>query len=223
MAMATAYNFNLKENNHPENSIIYINQAYLTIKNNKRMFYGDDFLLGQIIEAINPHKNISNYVCKEWEIKMYRLRYDTATGQFLSLYETISYFIVRGDDEEHFLIYGYCEENSKILYSYHKRRVLNSFAGTLFNRHRLLFETGQLQTDFSNLYYLLPSITDRSESINQHMNPVNLTPIDIPKKTFEVEDNLAFDPSKLDISCDKKKKNDGKCCHKNVKKDCPYF
>ena len=38
------------------------------------------------------------------------------------------------------------------------------------------------------------------------MNSVNLTPIDIPKKTFEVEDNLAFDSSKLDISCDKKKK-----------------
>ena len=90
MAMATAYNFNLKENNHPENSIIYINQAYLTIKNNKRMFYGDDFLLGQIIEAINPPKNISNYVCKECEVKMYRLCYDTVTGQFLSLYETIS-------------------------------------------------------------------------------------------------------------------------------------
>ena len=47
---------------------------------------------------------------------------------------------------------------------------------------------------------------DRSESINQHMNFVNLTPIDIPKKTFEVEDNLAFDSSKLYISCDKKKK-----------------
>ena len=48
------------------------------------------------------------------------------------------------------------------------------------------------------------------------MNSVNLTPIDVPKKTFEVEDNLAFDSSKLDISCDKKKKNDDKCCHKNV-------
>ena len=54
------------------------------------MFSGDDFLLGQIIEAINPPKNISNYVCKECEVKMYRLCYDTVTGQFLSLYETIS-------------------------------------------------------------------------------------------------------------------------------------
>ena len=110
--------------------------------------------------------------------------------------------MVRGDDDEHFLSYGYFEKN--ILYSYHKRRIPNSFVGTLFNRHRLLFETGQLQTDFSNLYYFLPSITDRSESINQHMSSVNLTPIDITEKTFEVEDGVAFDPSMLDISCDKK-------------------
>ena len=34
------------------------------------------------------------------------------------------------------------------------------------------------------------------------MNSVNLTPIDIPKKTLEVEDN---DPSMLDISYDEKK------------------
>ena len=112
--------------------------------------------------------------------------------------------IVSGDDDEHFLSYGCCEENYKVLYSYHKRRIPNSFAGTLFNRNRLLFETGQLQTHFSNLYYFLPSITDRSESINQHMNSVNLTPIDITEKTFEVEDDVAFDPSMLDISCDKK-------------------
>ena len=45
--------FKLKRKNHPEIWIIYINQAYLTVKNNKRMFYGDHFILGQIIEAIN--------------------------------------------------------------------------------------------------------------------------------------------------------------------------
>ena len=39
-------------------------------------------------------------------------------------------------------------ENSKILYSYYKRRIPNSFSGTPFNRHCLLFKTGQLQTVF---------------------------------------------------------------------------
>ena len=183
---------------------MYINQANLTVKNNKRIFYGDRFLFGQIIKAIiNPPENISNYVCKDREVKIYRPCCDIATGQFLSLYETIGYLMVRGDDDEHFLSYGYFEKN--ILYSYHKRRIPNSFVGTLFNRHRLLFETGQLQTDFSNLYYFLPSIIDRSESINQDMNYVNLISIDIPEKSFEVENGVAFDPSKLEISGDEKK------------------
>ena len=96
-------------------------------------------------------------------------------------------------------------ENSKILYSYYKRRIPNSFSGTPFNRHCLLFKTGQLQTEFSSLYYFLPSITDRSESINQHTSSGNLIPIDILEKTFEVKGNMAFDPSKLDINCDEKK------------------
>ena len=190
--------------NYREVSIMYINQANLTVKNNKRIFYGDRFLLGPIIKAIiNPPENISNYVCKDREVKIYRPCCDIATGQFLSLYETIGYLMVRGDDDEHVLSYGYFEKN--ILYSYHKRRIPNSFVGTLYNRHRLLFETGQLQTDFSNLYYFLPSIIDRSESINQRTNSVNLMPTDIPEKSFEVEDGVAFDPSKLEISGDEKK------------------
>lgn len=51
----------------------------------------------------------------------------------------------------------------------------------------------------------MPSITDRSELINQHMNSVNLIPIDISEKTFEIEDSVAFDPSKLEISWNEKK------------------
>ena len=51
----------------------------------------------------------------------------------------------------------------------------------------------------------MPSITDRSELINQHMNSVNLIPIDISEKTFEIEDGVAFDPSKLEIWWNEKK------------------
>ena len=36
------------------------------------------------------------------------------------------------------------------------------------------------------------------------MNSVNLTPIDTAEKTFEVEDNIAYDPSELHISFDEK-------------------
>ena len=46
--------FNMKKRNYPENSIIYINQAFLTVKNNKKNVLWRLFFLGQIIEAINP-------------------------------------------------------------------------------------------------------------------------------------------------------------------------
>ena len=37
----------------------------------------------------------------------------------------------------------------------------------------MLFETGQLKTEFSNVSFFLPSVTDQSESINQHLGSVN--------------------------------------------------
>ena len=37
------------------------------------------------------------------------------------------------------------------------------------------------------------------------MNSADLSPIDIPKKVFETEDNVTFDPSKLDMYCPEKK------------------
>ena len=64
------FDFHTDKENIPENSIIYVNQGYLTIKDNKRLLYADYFLLGQVIEAINPPEDIRNYVCKEHEVKL---------------------------------------------------------------------------------------------------------------------------------------------------------
>ena len=66
----------------PENSITCINQGYLTVQGNKRMFYDNYYILGQIIDAINPPENIENYVCKDCEF--YRPCYDPQTGQLWS-------------------------------------------------------------------------------------------------------------------------------------------
>lgn len=43
----------------------------------------------------------------------------------------------------------------------------------------------------------MPCTTDRIESINRHLGPVHLLPIDISEETFEI-DGVPFDPSKLD-------------------------
>ena len=54
--------FHMDKENYPKNNIIYINQGYLTIKDNRRLFYADYFLLGQVIESINPPADIRNSV-----------------------------------------------------------------------------------------------------------------------------------------------------------------
>ena len=137
---------------------------------------------------------------------MYRPNYDTVTRTFQGLYETLGYIMVRGDPQEHFLDYEYNKQNSKILHSHYKKRIPNSFSGTFFNRHRIQYESGALQTTYSNVYYFLLSTTDRGEEINRHMGSVQLSPIDISEKTFEIEDNVQSDPSKLDYECPEKEK-----------------
>ena len=112
--------FGIEKENFPKNSIMYINQGYLTIKNHKKLYYVDYYIIGQINECINPPEDLENYVCQVREVKIYRHRYDPVTRSFLGLYETLG-FVVRGDPEEHLLDYGYCKQNSKILYSYHKK------------------------------------------------------------------------------------------------------
>ena len=122
-----------------------------------------------------------------YRAKMYQPRYDTVTGQFIGLHETLEYLTVRGNAGECFLDYGFSKQDSKILHSFHRKHMLNSFSGTLFNRHRTQYESGALNTKFSGLHLFLSSITDIVEEINQRRGSVNLPPVDISEETFEVE------------------------------------
>ena len=87
--------FHVIKENCLENSILYINQGYLKIKEKKKFYYADHYILGHINECINPPEDLHNYVCKEREIKMYRPRHDPVTGQFLGLYESLGFIVVR--------------------------------------------------------------------------------------------------------------------------------
>ena len=66
----------------------------------------------------------------------------------------------------------------------------NSFSGTFFNRHRIQYESGALQTDFSEIFYFHPSITDRVGEINRHLGSVNLYLINIPYNSFEINEKV---------------------------------
>ena len=97
----------------------------MTIQKSKKIFYGDHFLIGQIIEASNPPENINSYVCKENEVKFFRPKYHVLNGEFLGLYETIGSTVVRGDKDEIFFNDRYDKEKSKIFYSHFRRMIPN--------------------------------------------------------------------------------------------------
>ena len=76
-------------------------------------------------------------------------------------------------------------------------KVPNSFSSTIFNRHRIQYESGAFaETVFSNIFFFLPSTVDRIEEINKYLGSVNLNAIDVDISEFSEH----FDTSKLDFN-----------------------
>ena len=179
----------------PEMSIFYVNQASQSYKNDKKIYYCDYYITGQVIPALNAPADLTDYEVKPDEAKIIRPKYDVDSGKFLGLDETLGYFILRRDKDECFLDYGHSKENSNILYSTHKRKIPNSFSGMIFNNHKVQYHGGVFLNKYhSNIYFFLPSTTYRSEKHNQYMKSVRLWPIDIEPNDFGEN----FDPSRLD-------------------------
>ena len=97
----------MKKDKMPENTVLYINQGYQSYKDNKKVYYADYLIVGQINQCLNPPENIETYGFKDNKAKMYRPCYDTVTGQFQGLYETLVYLMVRSDSDKCFLDYGF--------------------------------------------------------------------------------------------------------------------
>ena len=181
----------------PENTIFYVNQGTLSYKDNKKIYYCYTYILGQVVPMLNPPEDLQNYVLKNNDAKIIRPKYDPISGEFLGLVETLAYLTVPGDHQECFFDYDYNKGNSKVLYSTHKMKIPNSFSSTIFSRHKIQFEAAALsETEFSNVFFFLPSTTDRIEKISRYMNSVSLVPIDIEVSEFGEK----FDPSKLDYA-----------------------
>ena len=88
------------------------------------------------------------------EVKIIRPKYEPTTGEFIGLYETIGFIAVRGDAYEHFLNYGYDKNKCRLLYSFYKRWIPNSFGGTIFTRHRFMFKMVNLTQNFQSCIFL---------------------------------------------------------------------
>ena len=83
-----ACDFALDKENMSENSIIYMNQGYQFWKDNKKIYYANYYILGQVNESLNPSENLEIHEFKYREVKLYCPQFDV-TGNFEGLYETL--------------------------------------------------------------------------------------------------------------------------------------
>ena len=202
---------NLEKVNIPENCLLYANQGFLsTVKSGEIAMYLHNFVIGQLIIAANQPKDIATYVCSKNEVKLLSCVYEIESGQFKGIREQVAFIVLRGDDDETFLSYGFDKLKSKLLYSFSKQQIPNAFVSVAFKKHfeQIMSEGGNDRDETSSLFYFLPSVSDRKEEINQHKNNVSLSPVDITVDFIESfsPEKVSFKPDLLDSSDEKERK-----------------
>ena len=197
----------LEKVNIPENCLIYINQGFLsTVKNGEIAMYLDNFIIGQLIIAANQPKDIESYVCASNEVKLLSPIYELESGQFKGIRKQMAFIVLRGDSDKTFLSYGFDKTRSKTLFSYSKQQIPNAFVSVAFKKHFEQIMSGD-RDESSALFYFLPSLSDRKEEINQYLNNVSLTPVDLTVDFIEqFSQNVAFKPDLLSSSDETERK-----------------
>ena len=99
----------------PEDTIFYVNQGYFSYKVNKKIYYNNVFITGQITPLLNQPENIDEYSPKKDEAKILRPKHKSTMGAFLGLEYCVAYLTVRNDPQEQSFDYGYSKDNNKIL------------------------------------------------------------------------------------------------------------
>ena len=94
--------------------------------------YHRKLIIGKLIVAANQPPEIDQYVCKDNEVKLYTCMYDIQTGEFLGLRCEVAFIVLRGDERELFLSYGFHTEKVLVLYSSSKQKIPHSFISTSF-------------------------------------------------------------------------------------------
>ena len=177
--------FSIEIANLPENSVFYINQAYQSFKDGKKVYYTDVFIIAQIMPLAHQPKDIKSNELKDDEVKISRTCYDPFSGEFLGIEHCIALITVRNDPQEQFFDYGYNKENVKVLHSTRKLKISNSFKTTIFGQHRMQYEGGAFdEQKYFDIYFYLPSTVDRNEKINKYFSSVNLKPFAVNPSRF---------------------------------------
>ena len=171
-------NFNIKKASLPENTSMYVNQGYKTIKDSKKCYYNDLYIIAQIMPLAEQSKDVESYDCEEDDMKILRALYDRETGKFWGIEQSIAQITVCDDAEEQFFDYGFDGENEITrLYCQTKHKIPNSFKSTCFGFLKNQFECGLLaEKQSSDVFFYLPSTVDWCKTINKYMKSVHLKP-----------------------------------------------
>ena len=192
---------NIEKANIPENTLLYINQGFISmVKSGDLAMYVHNFIIGQLITAANQPEDIDAYTCNDNEVKLLSCVYDLESGKFKGLRLMLAYIVLRGDKDEVFFSYGYNKSKSTVLYSYAKQQIPDTFITTSFKRHFQEVVNEKKGEAYSEMFYYLPSISDRKEEINQHKSNVSLVPIDVTPEfinSFSSEKQYKFQPDLL--------------------------
>ena len=86
--------------------------------------YHHNFIICELIVAANQPLEIGQYVCKDNEVKLFTCMYDLKTGEFPKLRCEVVFIVLRGDERELFLSYGFETEKALVLYSSSKQKYL---------------------------------------------------------------------------------------------------
>ena len=186
-------NFNIEKANLSENTLMYVNQGYKTIKDSKKCYYNDLYIIAQIMALAEQPKDIESYECNDNEVKFLRSLYDKKNGKFLGIEQCIGQITVRDDSDEQFFDYGYDGESETTrLYCQTKHKIPNSFKSTCFGFVKNQFDCGVFaENQYSDIFFYLPSTVDRCEKINKYMKGVDLKPNVVNIKEFGEDFNPA--------------------------------
>ena len=190
--------FSIHKKDFPENALIYINQAYLSVKDGEPIVHCDYVVLGQLVSLKNSPEDLDE--SDRRYVKIFCPSYDHQSGKFLGVKENIAYIMIRNEEQETFFTYGYDAEHASILYCYSRQCMPNIFRGTAFNTHTL-HNVSEVKEGMYNIFFYLPSITDCKESVNRYRDQVSLVPVtcttdDISKFSSQ---GYVFNPAHLDL------------------------
>ena len=153
--------FALNKVDFPENTPIYANQGSIsTLKGGDYTIYIDYVILAQLICAKKLPEDFDNYECGADEVNLCVPLYNVETGEFRGLQNWLAYIMLRGDDDEVFLSYGYDEDKSNMLYSTYKQILPTIFEGTSSKKHNPMLLNERSVQEHSKMFFLLPSTMD---------------------------------------------------------------